>query len=111
MFYVNGTDIKITRGDNAQLAVDLKNADGSEYTMQTGDTLYLTVNIGARQGDPLIQITADMQGIFRFIPETTKQLQFGKYLYDIQLTTANKEIYTVIPVSKFEILEEITWNE
>lgn len=111
MFYINGTDLKITRGDNALLAVDLKNADGSEYILQDGDILYLTVNVGARQGKPLLQLKADASGVFRFIPESTKQLNFGKYLYDIQLTTANKEIYTVIPVSKFEVLEEITWIE
>lgn len=108
MFYVQGTDIKITRGDNAQLAVDLLNADGSAYVMQSGDKLYLTVNIGARQGEPLLQLVSDSQAIFRFVPESTKTLEFGKYKYDIQLTTANGEIYTVIPVSKFEVLEEIT---
>lgn len=110
MFYVQGTDIKITRGDNAQLSVDLLNADGSAYVMQTGDKLYLTVNVGARQGEPLLQLLADSQATFRFVPESTKPLEFGKYKYDIQLSTATGEVYTVIPVSKFEVLEEITWN-
>lgn len=107
---MQGTDIKITRGDNAQLSVDLLNADGSEYVMQNGDKLYLTVNIGARQGKPLLQLVADSQATFRFVPDSTKPLEFGKYKYDIQLSTANGEIYTVTPVSKFEVLEEITCN-
>ena len=34
MFYVNGTNIKLTRGDSASLSVSL---DG--YEMQDGDTL------------------------------------------------------------------------
>ena len=40
MFYVNGTNIKLTRGDSASLSVTL---DG--YEMQDGDalTLYIIV--------------------------------------------------------------------
>ena len=41
-------------------------------------------------------------------PEDTKELSFGKYLYDIQLTTADGDIYTVIPPTTFEILKEVT---
>lgn len=111
MFYVNGTDIKITRGDNALLSVDLKNADGSKYTLKPNDVLYLSVNIGARQGEPLLQLIADENAIFSFVPESTKHMNFGKYKYDIQLSTEDKEVYTVIPVSKFEVLEEITWKQ
>ena len=109
MFYVNGTDIKLTRGDNATLAVDLKNADGSTYTLQANDKLYLSVSQGGKS-TPLLQIIADNEGIFRFVPSDTKSMNFGKYRYDIQLTMADGEIYTVIPVSIFEILEEITCN-
>lgn len=105
MFYVNGTNIKLTRGDSASLSVSL---DG--YEMQDGDTLTLSVKVDPSKSEYLLQLTADGDA-FAFLPETTAELPFGAYRYDIQLDTAAGEVYTVIPVSSFTILEEITCEE
>lgn len=105
MFYVNGTNIKLTRGDSASLSVAL---DG--YEMQDGDTLTLSVKVDPNKTDYLLQLTAQDMA-FTFLPETTAGLPFGAYRYDIQLETANGEVYTVIPVSSFTIMEEITCPE
>ena len=36
-------NITLTRGDSASIAVALKNPDGSDYTLQSGDELLFTV--------------------------------------------------------------------
>lgn len=46
MFFVNGTNIKLTRGDSASLSVSL---DG--YEMQDGDTLTLSVKVDPSKED------------------------------------------------------------
>lgn len=35
-------------------------------------------------------------------------MQYGSYVYDVQLTTASSEVFTVIPESPFEVLSEVT---
>lgn len=107
MFYVNGTNIKLTRGDSATLEVD--KLDG--YTMQDGDVLTLSCKVDASKTSYLFQLTADSEKKFTFLPETTAGLDFGAYRYDIQLTTSGGAVYTVIPVSSFTIMEEITCPE
>lgn len=39
----------------------------------------------------------------------TNTLDFGKYKYDVQLTTESEEVYTIIEPSIFEILPEVTY--
>ena len=63
MFYVNGTNIKLTRGDSASLSVSL---DG--YEMQDGDTLTLSVKVDPSKSEYLLQLTADGDS-FAFLPE------------------------------------------
>lgn len=106
MFHVNGTNIKLTRGDSATLSVSL---DG--YAMQDGDSLTLSCKVDPSKDDYLFQLTADETQTFSFEPETTAALDFGAYRYDIQLTTSGGEVYTVIPVSSFTVMEEITCPE
>ena len=103
MFHVNGTNIKLTRGDSATLSVAL---DG--YTMQDGDALTLSCKVDPSKDDYLFQLTADATQTFAFEPQTTAGLDFGAYRYDIQLTTSGGEVYTVIPVSSFTVMEEVT---
>lgn len=105
MFFLNGTNIKITRGDSASLSVAL---DG--YEMQDGDTLTLSVKVDPSKTEYLLQLTAQDMA-FTFLPETTAGLSFGAYRYDIQLTTSGGAVYTVIPVSSFTVMEEITCPE
>lgn len=108
MLYVQGTDIKITRGDNAQLGVYIECECGCVYPLRDSDELKLTAIKGAKLDKPVIEISADKDGIFHFAPETTKHLLCGIYRYDIQLTTKDKEIYTIIPVSNLQISEEVS---
>ena len=110
MFYVSGTNIKITRGDNATLCVDLKDMDGTPYEREEGDALVLTVKSDPNESSALLTLEADSGCTFHFLPSDTDGFEFGSYKYDIQLTTAQDEVYTVIPVSTFQVMEEVTWG-
>lgn len=110
MLYVSGTNVKLTRGDSAELCVDLKNLDGTPYTLTENDALVLTIKVDANVSEALLELEADENGSFTFIPSDTEDMAYGTYKYDIQLTTPQGEVYTVIPVSTFTILEEVTWT-
>lgn len=109
MLYIDDKIIKLTRGDTARLTVPIINlANNGEYTMESGDILYFTVKKTAKDTDFLFQKSVTGSNSIHIKPEDTADLSFGKYKYDVQLTTATGDVYTVIEPSTFEVMEEIT---
>lgn len=109
MFKVNNGEIYLTRGDSARLQVDISNADGEAYALAEGDTLRLTVKRSPKDKAHLLQKIVTGSNVFTFVPADTASLNFGGYSYDVELTTASNEVYTIIVPSKFEIGDEVTW--
>ena len=115
MLYIRGTDIQLTRGDTARFDVDIINqVDGTPYQLQAGDVLTLTMRVRPDSAEKSMQRTAEAgTASFYIRPEDTARLGAGQYVYDIQLTTAGGDIYTVIgpPQDRcnFTILPEVTY--
>lgn len=110
MLYIkdDGT-IRLTRGDTARLSVPIKNLmNDDEYIMESDDNLYFTVKKSAKDYEPLLQKVSVGSNVIHIKPEDTKAFSFGKYKYDVQLTTASGDVYTIIEPSTFEVMEEIT---
>lgn len=108
MLYIIGNAIKLTRGDTAYLTIPLTLATGEEYIMQPADELVLSVKEHVLDTQPIMQKRITGGNIFHIEPNDTANLFFGKYQYDIQLNTASGDVYTVIDVDTFEILQEVT---
>lgn len=101
--------IELTRGDTARLTVDLINeVTGKAYEIQPGDRLHLTVKKTTRDPEAAFQKEVQGTGTFHIAPEDTAGLSFGRYRYDVQLTTAGGDVFTLGPYD-FKILEEATW--
>ena len=110
MFEITGiknTDIRITRGDSATLGIELFD-DSGEYKLKPGDKLELCAKRYVQDANYAIHLIADENAVFTFTHSSTSELAYGSYPYDIQLTMANGDIYTVIPLSHIVICEEVT---
>lgn len=94
MFEIKNNVIKMTRGDSASLTVALKKKDGSEYVMQSGDTLTMTVRriIGS---SILMQVISETNTIY-ISPVDSKKLLVGSCVYDIELKTVSGDVFTVV---------------
>lgn len=101
-------EIGLTRGDTARLTVSITNDAGEEYEIQPEDTLTLSVKKAVTDAEYALQKTVKGANLFYIEPKDTAGLAFGKYKYDVQVTTAEGEVYTVIAPSTFEILQEVT---
>ncbi len=101
-------EIGLTRGDTARLTVSITNDAGEDYELQPEDTLTLSVKKAVTDAEYALQKTIERTNIFYIEPQDTAGLEFGKYKYDVQLITANGEVYTIIEPSTFEILQEVT---
>ena len=100
MLNINGSKIILTRGDSAHISVPITRIDGdniSPYEIQPSDHLRFTAKKSYSDHLPALQIEADSRGQFKISPQDTKELEFGTYVYDIELETSEGDIYTVVP--------------
>lgn len=103
-------NITLTRGDSASISVALKNPDGTDYNLQSGDELLFTVKYNCITEDIIIQKDISTDAIINLIPSDTKDLLYGEYFYDVQLTRANGDVNTVIPPRDFIVAKEVTFG-
>lgn len=103
-------NITLTRGDSASISVALKNPDGTDYNLQSGDELLFTVKYNCITEDIIIQKDISTDAIINLIPSDTKDLLYGEYFYDVQLTRANGSVNTVIPPRDFIVAKEVTFG-
>lgn len=110
MFKVSADgSIELTRGDSAHLSVSITNdVDGTAYEVQPEDKLFLSVKKTVNDAEPCLQKVVQGNTTFHIKPEDTSALNFGKYKYDVQLETADGDVYTVLGPETFELLSEVT---
>ena len=106
MLTIKGNDIHLTKGDSAYLNVEITNDDGTPYAIKEGDSLTITVK--ATNGTKIFSKTVKAYESIIIEPNDTADAGIGRYKYDIQLNTANNEVFTIIPVSSFFIEEGVT---
>ena len=103
-------EIQLTRGDTARLTAFPTVGEGEEkkpYIVQEDDVLTFTVKKNYGDNEPIIEKKITGSTMFYFEPKDTKELAFGKYKYDVQLTLPNGENYTFIDKKDFIITEEV----
>ena len=107
-FKVKRNTIYLTRGDTFKAHLTITNPDGSVYTPIEGDSIRFALKESVDDKECLIfrEIPIDTMLLIIF-PSDTKELEFGTYVYDIQLTKANGDVDTFITASKFKITAEV----
>lgn len=102
--------IHLTRGDTARFRITqaMNLATGEPYVFLPEDILEFTIKKSVNDTNPLIHKKVQGGEIIHLLPEDTKSLSFGRYVYDVQLTLANGDIYTIIVPTVFEIAKEVT---
>lgn len=104
---IRGKDIFMTRGDSESIGVHLNG-----YTLAEGDKVEMTVRQSLR-GEVLLHKTVtefqDNTALISILPEDTSELEFGSYVYDIQLTFGGS-VKTIVTPSKFVIGGEVTYG-
>lgn len=110
--------LSMVRGDTEGLLVKViqKDSNGkiTNIPLVNGDKVYFTVKKSSRDEEFLFQVVETSfengEAIISIYPYDTKDLDFGTYVYDIQVTFANGTIRTVVPKSDFIITDEVTYD-
>lgn len=108
-------EITLVRGDTLKLTLtDIKLSDGTEYVLSDTDIVYLDVKKYATDKTAIINKSAAKENYidgglpFVFLPADTVGLPIGEYWFDVRLFVDDDNIYTIIPMSKFRIVQNIT---
>lgn len=108
-------EIALVRGDTLKLTLtDIKLSDGTEYVLTNTDIVYLDVKKYATDKTVIIHKSAtkvdyiDDRLPFVFYPADTVNLPIGDYYFDARLFVDDDNIYTIIPMSKFRIMQNVT---
>ena len=109
------TEITLVRGDTLKLTLtDIKLSDGTDYVLSDTDIVYLDVKKYATDKTAIIRKSATKADYvdgglsFVFLPADTVGLPIGEYWFDVRLFVDDNNIYTIIPMSKFRIAQNIT---
>lgn len=114
-YVVDGTTIKLTRGDSMELDVGIQ-INGDDYIPVEGDSIIFALKKDKMKSDktayvdvnPLVQKTISWSTMKLLLePNDTKNLPFGDYVYDIQITFASGRVDTFINNAKFIIAPEV----
>lgn len=107
-FKVKNNIITLTRGDTFKAHLTISNPDGTEYTPVEGDVVRFALKENIEDEQCLIVKNIPIDTMTLILePQDTKDLEFGSYVYDVQLTKANGEVDTFITASKFRITVEV----
>ena len=94
---VNGTTIVLTRGDTLKSTIVIYDKNGEQYTPVDGDAIRFAAKEKYTDYEPVILIDIPYDTCLLHVkPEDTKELDFGKYVYDIQITMNDGTVDTFI---------------
>ena len=108
MFKVINNVISLTRGDTANFTVKILDSDGNEYDY-SDDTVLFTVKANAYTEEKIIQKEVHYGEDVIIEHDDTKDLLYGDYLFDVQISNIAGEVATVIVPTKIRIMEEVTF--
>ena len=108
-------EIALVRGDTLKLTLtDIRLSDGSEYVLNDTDIVYLDVKRYQNDKTAVIRKSATKADYidgglpFVFLPADTVGLPIAEYWFDVRLFVDDDNIYTIIPMSKFRIVQNVT---
>lgn len=105
MFYIDGNEINVTKGDTAIFQLKLDN-----YTFVNGDVVHFNVKRSPKDEEYSIsKEVREFEGNIVKIILTSKDTRIdkGKYWYDIQCNLLDGRVDTVINKERFIVLEDI----
>lgn len=107
-YNVSGTTITLTRGDTLVITVKITDCNGVPYIPVVGDSIRFAMKATFGEITPCLTKSIPIDTMqLTLDPEDTKNLAFGKYVYDIQLTKSTGEVDTFITKAKLYLTEEV----
>lgn len=97
MYSIDGTTIRLTRGDTFEAEITIM-IDDEPYTPVEGDVITFAMKKEYTDAEPLIEkVIPHSTMTLQLSPSDTAGLSFGHYVYDIDIVFTNGNKDTFIP--------------
>ncbi len=107
MLYIDSKqNITLTRGDTGIFKISLQDQNGQPYIPQEGDSLRFALGKDYGKDALLVKSIPMDTCVLELEPEDTKNLEFKKYKYDIQFTSSDGKVSTII-LATFTVDKEV----
>lgn len=107
-YSLSGNSITMTRGDTFNCIVSAFYPNGAPYEPKPGDTIRFAMKRTYEDAEPLLLVDIPIETMELTInADDTKDLGFGSYIFDVQLTTANGFVDTFITRGRLRLTEEV----
>ena len=109
MYNCRNNRINLIRGDSLELLILINDIDGNPFKPQPTDRLRFAMKKEVSD-DYVVALQKEIPVetlLLKIEPEDTKNLDFGNYYYDIELTTKEGVVETIIPYTRFVIDGEV----
>ena len=104
------SNIKMIRGDSEVLLISCKG-----YSFVQGDKITFTVRKSRRDTTKHLQKIAtefvDGKAVININPEDTSGMDFGEYIYDVQLDRMDGVVKTIVKPAAFTVELEVTYDD
>ena len=109
MISINGTTIRMTKGDTLRVLLALTDCEGYKYLPDEDDRIRFAMKKNYSDPEPLILKQIPTESLLLTLnPEDTKNLEApGTYVYDIEITYANGDVDTFIDKAKLMLTQEV----
>lgn len=106
MYSINGTNISLTRGDTFKCVLSLTE-DSKTYIPDPEDRIRFALKRNYKSEEILIRKEIPNNSLlFKLNPEDTKNLEYGEYVYDMEITKQNGDVDTFLK-GKLKLTEAI----
>jgi len=106
--------ISMVRGDTETITIKKTDINDNQVSFSDGDIIYFTIKKSIHDTNKILQkvVTTFIDGnaLIEITHNDTKDIIYGTYLYDVQLTDKNGVVTTLIEPSRFYIQGEVTYE-
>ena len=108
MFYIQGNNIEMTRGDTLHAVINMRDPLGVISYPETGDVVTFNAML-TRDGEAVITKTIPHDTMTLTLdPEDTEELAYGRYIFTVRITRANGDVDTFIDDGTLTLVK--TWR-
>jgi len=109
MFTICGKTIRMTRGDTLRAIINAETPSGSLYIPEAGDTVRFAMKKDWDSDTVILTKSVPIDTMMLVLePEDTEDLDYGRYVFDVQLTYDNGDVDTFIPRGVLIITQEVS---
>lgn len=102
-------NLSLIRGDTFTAMLSIEDSDGTAYIPQVDDVISFFMKREIDDVSSVLEKDIPVDTLtLSILPEETRDLEVGDYVYGVRLVKLSGEVHTIIPPASFTLIREVT---